>query len=56
MHLITQVEPNARKILEHRRKYERLWKEKELKDVERERQRRQAEAVSRVNHVILLSC
>ncbi|KAJ4713561.1 Thioredoxin-like protein [Melia azedarach] len=41
---LKKVEPNARKILEHRRKYERLWKEKELKDVERERQRRQAEA------------
>jgi len=38
------VEPNAHKIEEHRRKYERLHKEREDKKKERERQRRRAEA------------
>jgi hypothetical protein len=38
-----QVEPNARKIEEHRRKYERLRKERELKKAELER-KQQAEA------------
>lgn len=36
-----QVEPNAHKIEEHRRKYERLRKEKELRKIELERQKRQ---------------
>lgn len=39
-----QVEPNAHKIEEHRRKYERLRKERELRKIQRERQRRHAEA------------
>lgn len=38
------MEPNAHKIEEHRRKYERLHKEREEKKAERERQRRRAEA------------
>jgi hypothetical protein len=38
-----QVEPNTRKIEEHRRKYERLRKERELKKAELER-KQQAEA------------
>lgn len=41
---LQKVEPNARRIQEHRRKYERLHKEMELKYFERERQRKQAEA------------
>ncbi|PSS08077.1 TPR repeat-containing thioredoxin TDX like [Actinidia chinensis var. chinensis] len=41
---IGQVEPNAHKIDEHRRKYERLRKERELRKIEREWQRRRAEA------------
>lgn len=39
-----QVEPNAHRIEEHRRKYERLHKEREMRKAQRERQRRQAEA------------
>lgn len=39
-----QVEPNAHRIEEHRRKYERLHKEREERKNERERQRRRAEA------------
>lgn len=39
-----QVEPNAHKLEEHRRKYERLRKERDDKKIERERQRRRAEA------------
>ena len=38
-----QVEPNAHKIEEHHRKYERLRKERELKKAEHER-KQQAEA------------
>lgn len=41
---LKKVEPNARRIQEHRRKYERLRKERELKNFERERQRKQAVA------------
>lgn len=52
--MVFQVEPNARRIQEHRRKYERLRKERELKNFERERQRKQAVAVSRANTIILL--
>lgn len=52
--MVFQVEPNARRIQEHRRKYERLHKEMELKYFEHERQRKQAEAVSRVNTILLL--
>lgn len=42
--VLKKVEPNARKIEEHHRKYERLRKERELKKAERERKGRQAEA------------
>ncbi|XP_059639998.1 FAM10 family protein At4g22670-like [Cornus florida] len=42
--VLKKVEPNARKIDDHRRKYERLRKEQEAKKAERERQRRRAEA------------
>ncbi|XP_058084420.1 FAM10 family protein At4g22670-like [Magnolia sinica] len=42
--VLKKVEPNARKIEDHRRKYERLRKEREEKKIERERQRRRAEA------------
>jgi suppressor of tumorigenicity protein 13 len=38
------VEPNAHKIVEHRRKYDRLRKEREEKKAERDRLRRRAEA------------
>lgn len=41
---LKKVEPNANKIEEHRRKYERLRKELELRKVERVRQRRPAKA------------
>ncbi|KAK4260455.1 hypothetical protein QN277_003563 [Acacia crassicarpa] len=42
--VLKKVEPNAHKIEEHRRKYDRLRKEREDKKAERERQRRRAEA------------
>ncbi|CAJ2664144.1 FAM10 family protein At4g22670 [Trifolium pratense] len=42
--VLKKVEPNAHKIEEHRRKYDRLRKEREDKRAERERQRRRAEA------------
>ncbi|KAG7942296.1 hypothetical protein I3843_16G095300 [Carya illinoinensis] len=42
--VLKKVEPNARRIEEHRRKYERLRKDKELKKGERERKRQQAQA------------
>ncbi|XP_027334179.1 FAM10 family protein At4g22670 isoform X2 [Abrus precatorius] len=42
--VLKKVEPNAHKIEEHRRKYERLHKEREDKKKEQERQRRRAEA------------
>jgi hypothetical protein len=38
------VEPNAHKIVEHRRKYERLRKEREEKRAQRDRLRQRAEA------------
>ncbi|XP_050376395.1 TPR repeat-containing thioredoxin TDX isoform X1 [Argentina anserina] len=44
--VLKKVEPNARKIEEHRKKYQRLYKEREMKMAERERQR-QAEARER---------
>lgn len=51
--VLKKVEPNAHKIQEHRRKYERLRKERELKKVERERQQRAGaqgrEALSALN-------
>ncbi|KAF7810145.1 FAM10 family protein [Senna tora] len=42
--VLKKVEPNAHKIEEHRRKYDRLRKEREEKKIERERQRRRAAA------------
>ncbi|KAG6525740.1 hypothetical protein ZIOFF_015707 [Zingiber officinale] len=42
--VLKKVEPNAHKIEEHHRKYERLRKEREEKKLERERQRRRTEA------------
>ena len=45
-----QVEPNAHKIEEHRRKYDRLRKEREDRKAERERQRRKAEAQVNSHH------
>ncbi|KAK3228326.1 hypothetical protein Dsin_008188 [Dipteronia sinensis] len=42
--VLKKVEPNARKIQEHRRKYERLRKEWDLKKADREKRRQQAEA------------
>ncbi|KAJ6411202.1 hypothetical protein OIU84_007876 [Salix udensis] len=44
--MLKKVEPNAHKIEEHRRKYERLQKERELKKAENERKQR-AEAQER---------
>ncbi|KAL6001434.1 hypothetical protein ACLOJK_007171 [Asimina triloba] len=41
---LKKVEPNARKIEEHHRKYERLRKEQEQRKATRERQRQQAES------------
>ncbi|THG22931.1 hypothetical protein TEA_026978 [Camellia sinensis var. sinensis] len=42
--VLKKVEPNAHKIEEHRKRYERLRKEREDKKIERERHRRRAEA------------
>ncbi|KAL7248441.1 hypothetical protein ACSBR2_003216 [Camellia fascicularis] len=42
--VLKKVEPNAHKIQEHRRKYERLHKEKEQRKIEQERKQRRAEA------------
>ncbi|KAJ8555649.1 hypothetical protein K7X08_013145 [Anisodus acutangulus] len=42
--VLKKVEPNAHRIDEHRRKYDRLRKELEDRKIERERQRRKAEA------------
>ncbi|WCJ42105.1 tetraticopeptide domain-containing thioredoxin [Euphorbia peplus] len=47
--VLKKVEPNAHKIQEHRRKYVRLRKEKELKRAEREKQR---QAESRVKEAL----
>ncbi|KAK9925728.1 hypothetical protein M0R45_022995 [Rubus argutus] len=44
--VLKKVEPNARKIEEHRKRYQRLHKEREMKKAEREKQR-QAEARKR---------
>lgn len=41
--MLNQVEPNAHRIEEHRRKYDRLHKEREERRSQRERQRQQAE-------------
>ncbi|VAI56438.1 unnamed protein product [Triticum turgidum subsp. durum] len=40
---LKKVEPNVHKIVEHRRKYDRLWKERNDKKAERDRLRRRAE-------------
>ncbi|KAJ6849317.1 TPR repeat-containing thioredoxin TDX isoform X1 [Iris pallida] len=40
--MLKKVEPNVHRIEEHRRKYERLRKEREVRRIERERQRRRA--------------
>lgn len=40
--VLKKVEPNARKIDEHHRKYERLRKEREIRKIEHERKRQQA--------------
>lgn len=45
MHSHVQVEPNVHKIEEHKKKYERLRKERDMKKAELERQRRHAEEV-----------
>lgn len=42
---ILQVEPNVLKIEEHRKKYERLRKERDIKKAEMEKQRKHAEEV-----------
>ncbi|KAK1376405.1 STI1 domain-containing protein [Heracleum sosnowskyi] len=42
--VLKKVEPNAHKIEEHRRKYDRMRKEREDRKAERERLRRKAEA------------
>ncbi|GER34568.1 tetratricopeptide repeat-containing family protein [Striga asiatica] len=42
--VLKKVEPNAHKIEEHRRKYDRLRKERNDRNAERDRQRRRAEA------------
>lgn len=52
IHLNPQVEPNAHKIEEHRRKYERLRKERALMKVERERQQRTEAQVSSISVII----
>nr|CAD1826533.1 unnamed protein product [Ananas comosus var. bracteatus] len=44
VHCNLQVEPNVQKIEAHRRKYERLRKEREMKKAQLERQQRRAEA------------
>lgn len=55
MHCIPKVEPNVHKVQEHRRKYEKLRKERDLKKAEREEQKRKAEAVSSVELILLIS-
>ncbi|KAI7986521.1 TPR repeat-containing thioredoxin TDX [Camellia lanceoleosa] len=42
--VLKKVEPNAHKIEEHRRKYERLHKEREQRKIEHERKQRRGEA------------
>ncbi|OMO69878.1 Thioredoxin-like protein [Corchorus olitorius] len=42
---LKKVEPNAHKLEEHRRKYERLRKERELKMSEHQKQKQKAEAI-----------
>ncbi|KMZ57544.1 Hsc70-interacting protein [Zostera marina] len=49
MAALKKVEPNAHKIEEHTRKYERLRKERTNKKMERQRQRRRAEAQAAYN-------
>jgi suppressor of tumorigenicity protein 13 len=40
-----QVEPNVHKIEEHKKKYERLRKERDMKKADAERKRKHAEEV-----------
>lgn len=49
---LKKVEPNVHKIEEHRKKYERLRKEREVKKADMERQRKQAEEVSAASAVV----
>ncbi|KAG6553533.1 hypothetical protein Mapa_004446 [Marchantia paleacea] len=44
--ILKKVEPNVHKLEEHRRKYDRLRKERDEKKAENDRQRRRAEAQS----------
>lgn len=48
---LSQVEPNAHRIEEHRRKYDRLRKERKDRKNECERQRRKAEAQVHLNYL-----
>ena len=50
-----QVEPNAHRLEEHRRKYERLRKEREEKKIAHERQRRRAEAQVTIFYALFLA-
>ncbi|KAK6947623.1 STI1/HOP, DP domain [Dillenia turbinata] len=52
--VLKKVEPNAHRIEEHRRKYDRLRKEREDRKIERERLRRKAEA--QVPLLCLITC
>ncbi|XP_026380631.1 TPR repeat-containing thioredoxin TDX-like isoform X2 [Papaver somniferum] len=55
--MLKKVTPNARKIEDHRRKYERLRKERELRKAERPRppQKKTSDAVSALNEGHVLS-
>uniref|UniRef100_A0A0E0M0Z7 Thioredoxin domain-containing protein n=1 Tax=Oryza punctata TaxID=4537 RepID=A0A0E0M0Z7_ORYPU len=49
---LRKVEPNVLKIEEHRKKYERLRKERDMKKAEMEKQRKRAEEVSAASAVL----
>ncbi|XP_006660611.1 TPR repeat-containing thioredoxin TDX [Oryza brachyantha] len=49
---LKKVEPNVLKIEEHRRKYERLRKERDMKKAEMEKQRKHAEEISAASAVL----
>lgn len=49
---LKKVEPNVHKIEEHKKKYERLRKERDMKKADLERQRRHAEEVSAASAVL----
>ncbi|PHT39625.1 TPR repeat-containing thioredoxin TDX [Capsicum baccatum] len=53
--VLKKVEPNARKIEEHHKKYDRLRKEREDRKVERERQWRKAEAQVKLQLLVFLN-